>query len=192
LEDDCVPSQSFFLFCEELLHEYRDDERIMIISGLNRQGEWNSSEYNYFFSKLGGIWGWATWKRAWKHYDGEMKLLDSFIEKNYFEYELGQKLGRIRKKQMLKAPKSSWAYPWGFARHINSGLACVPSKNLIRNIGFGADSTHTKGHSKDEKNKAYEMEFPIKNNSIVVADMKYDELFLSGRNFFHNFFRFFI
>ena len=177
LEDDCLPSQSFFKFCEEMLDRYRKDERIMIISGFNKQGVWNLDKNDYFFSNLGGIWGWATWKRAWKYYDGDRKKLNAFIRGNYFEYILGRKLGNIRKKQIINGSKDNWDFSWGFARHLNSGMACVPNKSLIQNIGFGVNATHTVAYSKDSRIKAEKMNFPMRENNIVVADRKYDELF---------------
>jgi hypothetical protein len=147
LEDDCLPSQSFFKYCEDLLEKYRDDKRIMLISGFNIQNIWNPSRYDYFFSNLGGIWGWATWKRAWLLYDINMNKLSYFANNRYFEYLLGGDVGEKRKKQMFNVVKNkmdTWDYQWGFSRHLNSGMACVPSKNLIQNIGFGDNATHTK------------------------------------------------
>jgi hypothetical protein len=183
LEDDCLPNMSFFAFCEELLNKYKDDERIMMASGFNKLGKWNSDKYDYFFSNLGGIWGWASWRRAWKQYDGDMKNLEYFTQRKYFEYLFGRKAGKIRAKEIADARNAnvnSWAYPWGFTRHINSGLAIVPSVNLVENIGFGDDSTHTKG-KKGFSSNTYEMTFPLINNNIVVADRKYDELFLAKK-----------
>ena len=183
LEDDCLPSQSFFWFCEELLERYRGDMRVMIISGYNKQEMWNQDKYDYFFSNFGGIWGWASWKRAWDLYDLEMKDLESFIENNYFEFLLGESLGNVRKKQMLNVIQNNidtWDYQWGFTRHVNSGLACVPSKNLVENIGFGADATHTIANQKTINR--YDLNFPVKYNEFIVSDKKYDELFLNPNN----------
>ncbi|MBW2738465.1 MAG: hypothetical protein JRE64_06340 [Deltaproteobacteria bacterium] len=183
LEDDCLPSQSFFWFCEELLERYRGDMRVMIISGYNKQEMWNQDKYDYFFSNFGGIWGWASWKRAWDLYDLEMKDLESFIENNYFEFLLGESLGNVRKKQMLNVIQNNidtWDYQWGFTRHVNSGLACVPSKNLVENIGFGADATHTIANQKTINR--HDLNFPVKYNEFIVSDKKYDELFLNPNN----------
>lgn len=73
LEDDCLPAPSFFRFCETLLARYRDDERVMTISGDNFQLGNSRTEYSYYFSKYTHIWGWASWRRAWQHYDVDMK-----------------------------------------------------------------------------------------------------------------------
>jgi hypothetical protein len=184
LEDDCLPSQSFFYYCEDLLNRYKEDERIMLISGFNKQNTWNPEKYDYFFSHFGGIWGWASWRRAWEHYDGEMEFFQTFIEQDYFEYLLGKRIGKSWKILMEDSPNSSWAYPWAFARHVNSGLACVPSKNLIRNIGFGEDATHTKRKSKIGQVDLQEYDFPLSKNPVMVADRKYDSLFHPRTNFF--------
>ena len=186
LEDDCLPSQSFFWFCEELLDRYRNDMRIMIISGYNKQEMWNQDKYDYFFSNFGGIWGWASWRRAWNLYDLDMKELESFIENNYFEFLLGEKLGNIRKNQMINVIQNNvdtWDYQWGFARHLNSGLACVPSKNLVENIGLGPEATHTIAKS-SRVMKKHEINLSTRPNAIVVPNQKYDILFHGNTSFF--------
>lgn len=180
LEDDCLPDSSFFEYCTDLLKRYRNDKRIMLISGFNKQGIWKDGDNDYFFSNLGGIWGWASWRRAWQLNDPEMSDLVDFTSKKYFEYLLGFDLGNIRKKQMLSITKNSestWDFQWGFSRHKNSGLACVPSKNLIKNIGFRHDSTHTFKESFKQPN-VYSLRLPIRNNKFVVPDHDYDMAFL--------------
>lgn len=176
LEDDCLPSQSFFWFCEELLEKYMEDERIFMVSGYNKQSVWNPEQYDYFFSQLGGIWGWASWRRAWNYYDGEMKELNQFASSGCFESLLGDKLGKERYRLLRNVVElniDTWAYSWGFARHKNSGMACVPSKSLIMNIGFGTEATHTFGVNTDGVLN-HEIPFPLKTNCFVVADRKYD------------------
>ena len=189
LEDDCLPSQSFFWFCEELLERYKDDERIMIVSGYNRQETWEQDKYDYFFSHFGGIWGWGSWRRAWNLYDEDMKNLECFIENNYFEFLLGKKLGNIRKMQLINVIQNNvdtWAFPWGFTRHLNSGLACVPSNNLVENIGFGPDATHTCGKNRNVVKK-YEINLPTNPNTIIVPNLEYDMLFQGKPSFFSMF-----
>ena len=185
LEDDCVPSQSFFWFCEELLERYKNDKRIMLISGFNKQETWNTDQYDYFFSQFGGIGGWASWRSAWQHMDLEMNKLQEFIDGNYFYHLLGGKMGKIREKQMLNSPPTAWDFPWGFSRHVNSGLACVPTKNLIKNIGYGEDATHTQGSAVTVNN--YEINLPVKENIFVIADRRYDEQFLEKISIYDKF-----
>lgn len=179
LEDDCLPNPSFFNYCTELLKRYQNDQRIMLISGFNKQGVWKDNDNDYFFSNLGGIWGWASWRRAWELNDPEMSDLEYFTNKKYFEYLLGSELGNIRKKQMfsiLKNTESIWDFQWGFSRHKNSGLACVPSKNLVKNIGFRHDSTHTFKESFKQP-EVYSLSLPIRNNKFIVPDYDYDKAF---------------
>lgn len=183
LEDDCLPSKSFFFYCEELLKLYSNDERIFIISGYNKQQVWHPEFYDYFFSNLGGIWGWATWRRAWVHYDGEMKSLEQLAKTAFFESALGKELGKLRKKQLLEAKKqiksgkiNTWGYPWGYSRNIHKGLACVPSISLIQNIGFDEQATHT--NKTNDRVIACDIEFPLKINERIIPDNSYDLQFI--------------
>jgi len=82
LEDDCLPHQSFFWFCQELLEYYRNDTRIMHISGDNFQFGRKRGEGSYYFSKYSHVWGWATWRRAWKCFDINMKSFEEFKAEN--------------------------------------------------------------------------------------------------------------
>ena len=66
LEDDCLPNQTFFRFCQELLKKYRYDERVMTISGSNLLVEWKSDIQDYHFSNHFSCWGWASWRRVWQ------------------------------------------------------------------------------------------------------------------------------
>ena len=187
LEDDCLPSQSFFWFCEELLERYRDDEQIFIISGFNKQQQWHAEKHDYFFSNFGGIWGWASWRRAWKHYDEKMSGLEQKAKEQFFERLLGKRLGKVRRRQLLNAKMANetglintWDYPWGYSRHINAGLACVPSVSLITNVGFGEDATHTVGEGSDVV--AEEISLPIEENLIISPDLEYDIKFIKPRS----------
>lgn len=181
LEDDCLPSQSFFNFCDEQLSRFRTDNRIFLISGYNKQNTWKENEADYFFSNYGGIWGWASWRRAWQHNDIEMLALDKFSRLNKFEHLLGDKQGKIRRQQMNAAKTghgmSAWDYQWGFSRHVNSGMSCVPSYSLIENIGFGEDATHTNINTSSVQVKRHEIKNPLKENEFIVPDKDYDELF---------------
>ena len=180
LEDDCLPSNSFFSYCKELLERYREDSRIFLISGYNKQSEWKLAEQDYFYSNYGGIWGWASWRRAWKYFDIELYSLEEAIENKILLNVLGSEQGKLREKKILEAKndKSIWDYHWGFARNINNALACVPSKSLIQNIGFGEDATHTKNKIEIEV-KAHDINFPLKKNKFIVPDRSYDSLFFS-------------
>jgi hypothetical protein len=192
LEDDCIPSESFFRFCQEMLDEYRSDERVMEITGTNHLGEWKNDRQDYHFSLYGSIWGWATWRSSWEWYDPEMQLweepeirdriADVIADEGQFEY-----VERVY-KQTYKGEIDTWDYAWGFARHRNSALSVVPSRNLITNIGFGAEATHTDNEDSElAELPRYELDFPISWNEFLAIDREYDKRFhkirISNRRF---------
>jgi hypothetical protein len=188
LEDDCLPVQSFFWYCQELLEHYRNDTRIMHIGGNNFLNGWqNDPDYSYYFSRSGHIWGWATWRRAWKKFDYKIALYDEVKRNNYFDnFFLNplEKMYRLRKfdKTVTAERVDWWDYQWDFARYINSGLSIVPKDNLVRNLGFGEDATHTQNsNSKNAKLQAQEMTFPLKHPPFVIRD------YASDKKYFKNF-----
>jgi len=188
LEDDCLPSQSFFWFCEVLLEKYKHHEQIFLISGYNKQNKWCLNESDYFISFLGGIWGWATWKRAWQYYDAEMSDLEAICKNKGLIKQMGRKLGSIRQHQLIVAKKSldaslidTWDYSWGFSRHKHNGLACVPSKSLVKNIGFGANATHTREENQEMAVSCHELVFPLCHPVNMTPDVDYDIKFISSR-----------
>jgi hypothetical protein len=179
LEDDCLPNESFFRFCDEMLEKYRDDKRIMDISGTNHLEKWKSNEQDYHFSFNGGIWGWATWRRAWELYDPGMelwgnnearkRLKDVIVDDNQFGY-----LEYIYNKTYT-GEINTWDYQWGFARQINSALSIIPSKNLVSNIGFGEAATNTTREDSGISNiPRHEMGFPVDHPKYVAVDRGYD------------------
>ncbi|MDO9231860.1 MAG: acyltransferase [bacterium] len=149
LEDDCLPNPSFFNFCQELLEKYKDDERIMMITGDNFQNGMQRGDESYYFSKYAFIWGWATWRRAWKHYNVNLKNLPVFKEKkqirHIFEDKNEQKYWLNIFNLVYDGKIDTWDYQWAYAIFKNNALAIVPNVNLISNIGFGKNSTHTTG-----------------------------------------------
>jgi hypothetical protein len=159
LEDDCLPIDSFFTFCQELLTRYQDDTRIMHVSGNNYQFS-EVGNYSYFFSRYPVTWGWATWRRAWQHFD--YNLVN--FKKNDMLHHLGLTKGQINYyKQVLYLMKHKeidcWDYQWLFACLSNNGLAIVPQYNLVRNIGFGPNATHTTSLTPVAYLKTFPIEF---------------------------------
>lgn len=187
LEDDCLPSESFFWFCQELLERYRYDNRVMHIGGNNFLDNWKSNnDYSYYFSRNGFIWGWATWRRAWNLFDYDIKLYEKVKSSGYFDnFFLNriEKLYRLRKFDKTIARRGNvdwWDYQWEFCRYINSGLSIVPEKNLVRNLGFGADATHTtNGSSRSATMEAFELPFPLKHPPYVLRDIETDKRYFS-------------
>lgn len=188
LEDDCVPCPEFFKFCDEVLERYKDDERIMLVSGTNiaqrKLGGFKRGDYSYHFSRLGGIHGWASWRRAWQLFDLEMTQWSNPVVRTLLLNELGEKLynNRARPYDAIvsgKTTMSSWAYPWSFTRFLHSGLAAVPCVNLVSNIGFTEDSTHTADPNSPTAALPYgELEFPLVHPDFVIPDIEYDNMFI--------------
>lgn len=179
LEDDCVPDLSFFKFCEELLIKYRYDSRVMHIAGTNHNPSYvRDSDYSYFFSQVGHMWGWATWRRAWDLFDIKMKAYDEINKKEFFKDAYPNYF--IRKYMMLKFSETYnekivgvWDYQWEFCRLINSGMTIMCTKNLVKNIGFGADATHTFSENNYFKDTDINsISFPLKHPPFLIRDKK--------------------
>ncbi|MFM7023005.1 MAG: nucleotide-diphospho-sugar transferase [Flavobacteriales bacterium] len=173
LEDDCVPDLSFFCYCSQLLDYYRSNEQIMTIGGHRSDGPNQTEGNSYFFSKYPNIWGWATWKRSWEKFDlsmtkwAELKstswLTEKLKEEKYVVYWT-----RIF-DQMEKM--NTWDYAWVFSSWLNNGLSIRSSVNMISNIGFGADATHTtQDKNQYHSQKTSAISFPLKHPSAVVVD----------------------
>ncbi len=153
LEDDCLPAPSFFTFCQELLDRYQDDERVMHISGNNFQNGQSRTEYSYYFSKYNHSWGWATWSRAWKHFDFEMKSWQEFKDAGMMKFICENKYEEkywtdIFDRMHSEQPIDIWDYMWAYSCWIQGGLSVMPDVNLVANIGFSSNATHTKEESK--------------------------------------------
>jgi len=147
LEDDCLPNQSFFVFCQELLNYYRSDERVMHIGGTNFLDGKIIGDASYYFSNIHHIWGWATWRRAWKYYDIEMKGYDNFIDnrklKKLYPELSYQQLWKDMFGKIKNGELNTWDYQWTLSIWENDGLGIIPNQNLISNIGFSYQATHT-------------------------------------------------
>jgi hypothetical protein len=145
LEDDCLPAPGFFRFAGELLDRYDSDAQLMHISGLNMKPETRFSPNSYFFTPVGHIWGWATWRRAWRLYDVTMAEWPAIRHQFGFTAPpLRRALGR-KFASAHAGRKATWSRAWYFTLLRHSGLAIIPSVNFIRNVGFGPDATHTTG-----------------------------------------------
>ena len=181
LEDDCVPHESFFRYCEELLVKYKDEMQVMQICGYNPLEQVRINE-SYYFGKFGPIWGWASWQRAWKHYDVSIKKWDKIKNdkslKKYCDSILEEKW-RIDIYDRVKSGMiNTWDYQWSFAKLINEGLSIIPAQNLITNIGFGENATHT---SVNIVKKNVELNtasiFPLVHSKKIERNKKLDKKF---------------
>lgn len=148
LEHDCLPHPDFFNFCESMLMRYHNNERIMHITGNNYLFGQVSVPHSYYFSNLSNpTWGWATWKRAWKHYDADLKVYDAFASSGGFERIFKNKRVRNYFKKVyadLQAGLTkTWDYQWSLQLWHLQGLCITPAVNLVSNIGFGDGAMHT-------------------------------------------------
>jgi hypothetical protein len=151
LEDDCLPDPTFFPFCETLLARYDSDPRVMHISGNNFQFGRKRGSASYYCSVYPHIWGWASWRRAWIHYDVTMKSLPEFIRANAMR---GITSNKDQQKYWLQIFKrvhegaiDTWDYQWTFTVWSLGGLSILPNVNLVSNIGFDRNATHTQAPS---------------------------------------------
>lgn len=166
LEDDCVPHPDFFVFSATLLERYRYDMRVWCISGNNFQdGLWNGHG-DYFFSQIPMCWGWASWRSRWQHYDSDLSLWPFSKHLNLLASLFPDPVMRsywfhIWQKLWSQGNPDSWAYRWAFTCVVNRGLTALPKVNLVSNIGFGDDATHTLHTS------LVRTTFALKSNSLV-------------------------
>ena len=179
LEDDCLPSLSFFWFCEELLNRYKNDMRIMHIAGYNPHFGKRYGDASYYFSNYNLIWGWATWKRAWQYYSEDMSDYQYFLKsktfKNIFHSKKEQLFFKDRFEQTFQEHIDSWGYLWLFSRCIQGGYAIHPNCNLIENIGFTENATHTKStNGKFWENPKTDIIFPLTHPRFTLPDRKAD------------------
>lgn len=183
LEDDCVPHPTFFRFCEELLDRYRYDNRIVSISGQNVQFGRKRTEYDYYFSRYNHCWGWATWRRAWQHFDFDMKLWSEIQTEGFLGDILGDPQTVKYWTEIFQSAHDGhldlWACRWTFACWIQSGLSILSNVNLVSNIGFGSEGTNIKtkkgrfAHRYDSM-PVEAIKFPLKHPPYIVRDVQAD------------------
>jgi len=146
LEDDCLPDPTFFGYCGELLSRYRDDPKIMMISGNNFQPT-SRTAASYYFSHWTHIWGWATWKRAWQSFDIDVSDWPQRRGENFFKDIFPSAADQQHWQQVMDNQYAglidTWDFPWTYACWKSGGLTVLPDQNLVTNIGFGEAATHT-------------------------------------------------
>lgn len=187
LEDDVVPSQSFFPFCKEMLDRYEHDERVTMIAGFNTDEVTTDTPYDYFFTSAFSIWGWASWRRVVGRWEGDY----AFTRDDYAMRKL-RSLARARgcRSDMLRmfadhaaSGKQFFETIFWSAMLLNSGLAVMPSKNLINNVGLTAGSTHfsaslatmPRGLRRIFTMARHELDFPLRHPRYVIEDVDYKE-----------------
>lgn len=184
LEDDDVPSQSFFPFCKELLEKFKDDKRIYCISGMNHLDEYKSDYADYIFTTHQSIWGWATWKRCIDLWDVKMPFLEDKYALEVLVKNLPGFDDTVKTCTWHRASGIEWyeSISWA-AQNLNSMLNIVPTKNLISNIGIGENGTHGAGSIKELpkairtlfNKKTFELSFPLRHPAFIIDDTLYFE-----------------
>ncbi len=179
LEDDCLPNSTFFRFCEEMLSLYRTNKRVRMITGTNFRVS-DVATNTYSFSSCFSIWGWATWRHEWNLYDKTMKswkqtredgsFQDLFSDRRIYRY------WRSIFDKVYDGEIDTWAYQWVYTCLITKGLSIVPSMNLISNLGFREDATHTRSKKSPRAAlKTTELVFPLLHPCEVKEDKAMDE-----------------
>jgi len=187
LEDDCLPDPSFFLFCSELLARYRDERQIALISGHNAYAGSLQTGYSYFFSPMVAIWGWATWRRAWQDYDECLKAWPQLKNDGLLRQILpGRKAvdywTKVFDDMHGGTGPDTWDYQLVYSCWAKGRVTIVPSQNLIQNIGFGADATHTVTENPDYAIPAVQMQLPFRHPPEIAARL--DHVRLLHRRFY--------
>ncbi|MBD2209280.1 class I SAM-dependent methyltransferase [Nostoc linckia FACHB-104] len=192
LEDDCLPHPTFFRYCQELLHKYSDNERIMMISGNNFQFGQKSTEYSYYFSHYGHCWGWASWRRAWRKYDDSMQLWNQLTDNYWLDYVLQNDQAVAYWSEIFQGVYNglnSWAYIWQYTLWINSGLTILPHVNLVSNIGFDS-GTHLNTNDKLANMQVEALMLPLRHPPFIIrnnhADNLTEQTIFSGRSYQFN------
>ena len=187
LEDDCLPDATFFPYCEELLERYRDDERVSLIAGCNFQPEGvrRGGGETYYFSRYMHCWGWASWRRAWRAHDHELLAwregdAERWIraqawtaaEKRWWRHALAETSeGRI----------DTWDFPFVWPHMMAGRLGVVAQPNLVTNLGFGPDATHTVEPGEWAGRARHAMSWPLGHPSEVEVDAEADAFTARGQ-----------
>lgn len=189
LEDDDVPTQSFFPFCKELLERYRYDNRIHMICGMNNFEVADNIRDSYLFSDYGSIWGWAGWRRVIDTWDAEYSWVGNSEKmkhiKKHFSSSYAWRSFLRTAEQHKKSGKEYYETINGASHHLNNRLNIIPKYNMIRNVGINSEGTHSTNNEKLLGKEAhrlqnlnvYEIEFPLKHPSVIRRNKKFDKKF---------------
>ncbi|MBI5078284.1 MAG: nucleotide-diphospho-sugar transferase [Candidatus Yonathbacteria bacterium] len=177
LEDDCIAHPDFFRFAKEMLSRYRANDQVMMISGNNFQNEIIRGDGSYYFSKYPSTWGWASWRRAWMHYDTRISGYREFTDRNILDTicqsPAEKKYWTKFFEKINSGELNHWDIKWIFAVWNNNGISITPNVNLVQNIGFGNDATHTFTHDDTMVVRAVELG-EITHPSTTIVDKKAD------------------
>lgn len=185
LEDDCVPDETFFRYCQEMLEYYKDDERIMMISGNNPYASCYQGDEDYLFSKVPFIWGWASWRRSWKLYDFDLKSLPENRKSRVFKRVLPTKAYWVymaEYESLYRHEFDTWDYQLMYAGILHDKLNIAPRESHVFNIGFSQEATHTFRAPKWMKQEVHPVRFPIHFRDELKWDEDFDRSYFKAAN----------
>ena len=191
LEEDCLPNNSFFYFCEKMLLRYKSNLRVGCITGVNFQGNRKVSKYSNYFSKYNHCWGWATWRESWNIFDKDMSFWTEMKSQTKWEIDPSMLIEekkyweQIFEKAFLNQI-DSWAYPWLASLWFSNKLTVTPELNLVSNRGFDGNATHTKNRFSNFSNMETSEFKEIISNPLIEVNKTADE-FTFRNHFFENF-----
>jgi hypothetical protein len=174
LEDDCLPDATFFPYCAELLERYRDSPQVAYISGFNPLEKEFSLSSSYYFSQVVNLWGWGTWRRSWRAMDEhirswpEVKAL-GVLSLIFPKARVARYWTSVFDRMHAGTGPSTWDYQFVYACWMRNGVGAFPARNLVQNIGFGADATHTTQQDSLVSARAGAMSFPLRHPAAVTA-----------------------
>lgn len=189
LEDDCLPDPTFFPFCEELLARYRREERVAQIAGCSFQlpGA-GGGRPSYYFSRYPHCWGWATWRRAWRHYDHSLGAWGPEAGRTWlrraFEHPDERRWWSANFASTARGEIDSWAFRWTVAVLSRGWLGVLPYRNLVANIGFGPGATHTHAGGEALEIPVQSIEFPLLHPQLIEREATADDY--SSRRLFRS------
>ena len=175
LEDDCIPEPEFFPWVERMLDRYKDEDKVLSVGGTNLRPQLCNQNVDAVFSKYAMIWGWATWRRAWKKNDKELLLFSDVCKKHHFRRWLGKWRAEWYWHYILKHVKTSWGYRWMFTHFANEVYCVLPPVNLVENIGMtDVEATHTSSNPYDLAKVAKQWKMPNSKPTTMVANARLD------------------
>jgi hypothetical protein len=185
LEDDCLPTADFYPFCAELLERYRTTPEVMMIGGHNELGRWNATEDSYMFSRTAPIWGWATWRRAWDRFDPTMTSWGKPSTRALVRSKMSLTEYRIFSRWfdgVYEGRLNSWGFAWTLAMLVNGGVSVMPTGNLITNIGFDSEATHTQRPSRRERAvPTHPVEHPLRHPPSTTPGSRFERALFKQR-----------
>lgn len=186
LEDDGVPSQSFFPFCKEMLDRYEHDPRVTMVAGFNTDEVTPGVPYDYFFTSVFSIWGWASWRRVIDQWDGDYAFMGDEFNRRQLEAIVKERGYRSDFMRMCAdhaaSGKPFYESVFWASMLMNNGLAVMPTRNMVNNVGASVDSTHFSALATMPKRlrqlftmRRFEVDFPLRHPQYVMEYMPYKE-----------------